>query len=266
MCEDPPSVTWVEHPTERYDSRDRSLWLFAAHISPTMACLMLSRHPSLCSLHLSAHLRFAAYISRHLRLMAVLVEYASCAHRETTLCVSRESSVHHCLSLKAVLSSRLRDSTTAWSAEAFNTTGVVAVRGKASCVPSLFLSPALLRGRPHTCNRILMYGLLLNVERPPCLACDVSTSAECCETSLSLSCGKPTSAECFEASLPHLPWSSRAPSTSEPSRSLTSSMSFARGANHHVLDLAVLHPTAAQLGLWGSTVDAYDNVLPGPPG
>ena len=104
-------------------------------------------------------------------------EYPSCAHRETTLCVSRESPVHHCLSLKAVLSSRLRDSTTAWSAEAFNTTSVVVVRGKTSCVPSLFLSLALLRGLPHACNRILPYGLLLIVARPPCLACGASTSA-----------------------------------------------------------------------------------------
>ena len=39
-----------DQPTERDYSRDRSLWLFGAHVSSTMACLMLSRHPSLCSL------------------------------------------------------------------------------------------------------------------------------------------------------------------------------------------------------------------------
>ena len=33
VCGDPPSVSWFEHPTEGYDSRDRSLWLFAAHVS-----------------------------------------------------------------------------------------------------------------------------------------------------------------------------------------------------------------------------------------
>ena len=64
VCGDPPSVSWFEHPTERYDSRDHSLWLFAAHVSWTVACLMLSRHPSLKQSYLSAHLRCAAYISR----------------------------------------------------------------------------------------------------------------------------------------------------------------------------------------------------------
>ena len=77
------------------------------------------------------------------------------------------------------------------------------------------------------------------------------------------------SAECFEASPPQLPWASRAGcwlpgSTSEPSRSLISSMSLARGTHHHVLDLALLHPTAAQLGLRGSAVHTYGHVLPGP--
>ena len=42
--------SWFEHPTEGYHSRDRSLWLFAAQVSSTMACLMLSRHNSLCIL------------------------------------------------------------------------------------------------------------------------------------------------------------------------------------------------------------------------
>ena len=41
VCGEPPRVSWSEHPSERYDSRDRSLWLFAAHVSSTMACLML---------------------------------------------------------------------------------------------------------------------------------------------------------------------------------------------------------------------------------
>ena len=167
-----PSQSRV-HPTERYHTRDRSLWLFAAHVSSTMACLVLSRHPSLCSLT-SALICAVLHLSSPPPAVCTR-EHASCAHRETTLCVSRESSVHHCLSLKAVLSSRLWDSTTAWSAGAFNTTGAVVVRGKTSCVPSLFLSPALLRGRPHACKRILPYGLLLNVARPPCLACDAST-------------------------------------------------------------------------------------------
>ena len=53
-------------------------------------------------------------------------------------------------------------------------------------------------------------------------------SAEYCETScVRLLCGVPTCAECFEAPSPHLPRSSRAPSTSEPSRSLISSASLA---------------------------------------
>ena len=30
VCEDPPSVSWFQHPFEGYDSRDRSLWLFAS--------------------------------------------------------------------------------------------------------------------------------------------------------------------------------------------------------------------------------------------
>ena len=40
-------------------------------------------------------------------------------------------------------------------------------------------------------------------------------------------------------------------------------MSLARGTHNHVLDLALLNPTAAQLGLRGSTVHAYGHVLPG---
>ena len=51
--------------------------------------------------------------------------------------------------------------------------------------------------------------------------CGAVFSAEHCETSCErLSCGTPTSAGCFEASMPLLPGSSRAPRTSEPSRSL----------------------------------------------
>ena len=30
VCEDPPSVLWFQHPSEGYDSRDRSLWLSAS--------------------------------------------------------------------------------------------------------------------------------------------------------------------------------------------------------------------------------------------
>ena len=139
VCEGPPSFTWFEHPTEGCVLRDRSLWLCAAHVSSTMACLMLSRHRSLCSL-ISAFICAVLHTSLGSPPAGCTHKYASCALRETTLCASGESSVHHCLSLKAVLFSRLRDSTTPWSAEAFNTTGVVVVRGKTSCVPSLFLS------------------------------------------------------------------------------------------------------------------------------
>ena len=109
-------------------SRDRSLWLFAAHVSSTMACLMLSRHPSLCSLT-SALIYVVLHTSLESPPAGCARQYASCAH-----------AVHDCLSLKGVLSSRLRDSTTAWSAEAVNTTGAVVVRGETSCVPSLFFS------------------------------------------------------------------------------------------------------------------------------
>ena len=100
---------------------------------------MLSRHHSLCSLT-SALICAVLHTSLESPPAGCTREYASCALRETTLCASRETSFHHCLSLKAVLSSRLRDSTTAWSAEAFNTTGVVVVRGKTSRVPSLCIS------------------------------------------------------------------------------------------------------------------------------
>ena len=55
---------------------------------------------------------------------------------------------------------------------------------------------------------LAMHRLLLNASRLLRLTCDASTFAECCE-----------------ASLPHLPRSSRAPRTSEPSRSLISSTS-----------------------------------------
>ena len=77
------------------------------------------------------------------------VQCASSALREATLCVSRESSLHHCLSLKVVMSSRLRDSTPEWSAEDFNTTGVVVVRGKTSRVPSLSLLPCCASVSTH---------------------------------------------------------------------------------------------------------------------
>ena len=198
-----------------------SPWLFAPCVSSTMACLMLSRHPSLSSLT-SALICAVLHASLESLPAGCTRECASCALRETTVCASREPFVHHCLSLKAVLFYRLRDSTSVWSAEAFNTTGVVVVRGKTSFVPSLFLSCAAAKASPRM---------------QPNSA--VRSPAECRETSLSLSCGFPILAECFEASLPHLQRSSRAPSTSEPSRSLISSMSFARSTHHHVLDLAL---------------------------
>ena len=62
-----------------------------------------------------------------------------------------------CLVL-SVASCNVADSTTAWSAETFNIIGLVVDCGKTSCVPSLFLFPALLRA--------------------------VRSSAECHETSL----------------------------------------------------------------------------------
>ena len=120
--------------------------LQTAHVSSTMACLMLSRNPSLSVQFFTLALICAVlHTSLESPLAGCTREYASSALRETTFCVSRESSVHHCHSLKAVLSSRLQNSTTVWSTEAFNTTGVVVVRGKTSRVPSLF-SFALLRG------------------------------------------------------------------------------------------------------------------------
>ena len=145
VCGDPPSVSWFEQPTERYDSRDRSLWLFAAHVSSTKACLMVSTHPSLCSLTSAL-------------ICAVLHTFLESPPAGCT----RE---YHCLSLQAVLSVLLvcGDSTTVSSALAFNTTS-----GRDLLCP-ISLSLALLRGRPHACNRILPYGLLL----------------KCCETSLS---------------------------------------------------------------------------------
>ena len=192
----------------RVHSRDRLLWLFAAHVSSTVTCLMLSRHPSLCSLT-SAPICAVLHTSLESPPAGCSREYAFCALLETTLCASRESSAQNFLSLKAVLSSRLRDSTTVWSAEAFNTTGVVVVHGKTSCVPSPFLSCTAAWPSTHA-SEFWQYW----------------SCAECCETSLS-----------------HLPRSLRAPSTSEPSRSLTPSTSLARATHHHVLDLALLHPT-----------------------
>ena len=88
MCEDLPSVSWFEHPTEGYDSRDRSLWFFAAHLSSTVACLMLSWHPPLCSLT-SALICAVLHTSPESPPAGCTREYASCVHRE--------SSVLHCL-------------------------------------------------------------------------------------------------------------------------------------------------------------------------
>ena len=99
---------------------------------------------------------------------------------------------------------------------------------------------------------LAVFRLLLKAVRPPCLSCDASTSAECFGAS------PPQLCLCFAC------WLLSAGSTSELSRSLISSMSLARGAHHSVLDLAPLHPTAAQLGLRGLTVHAHGHVLPGP--
>ena len=84
----------------------------------------LQRSSALCCIHLSS-----------LRLLAVLVSTRPARF------VKRHCA-YHCLSLKAVLSSRLWDSTTVWSAEAFNTTGAVVVRGK-TLVSHLSFSLAL---------------------------------------------------------------------------------------------------------------------------
>ena len=62
MCEDLPSVSWFEQPTEGHDSRDRSLWPFAAHVSSTMAYLITA--PLTVQSYLSARLRCAAHFSR----------------------------------------------------------------------------------------------------------------------------------------------------------------------------------------------------------
>ena len=72
----------------------------------------------------------------------------------------------------------------------------------------------------QTCVSFAVFRLLLNASRLLRLTCDASTFAEFCE-----------------ASPPHLPRSSAARSTSEPSRSVISSASLAWGTHHHVLDL-----------------------------
>ena len=51
-----------EQPTEFFDSRDRSLWLFAAHVSILHCAVSPQRSSALCCIHLSS-----------LRLLAVLV-------------------------------------------------------------------------------------------------------------------------------------------------------------------------------------------------
>ena len=61
---DPPSVSWFEHPTEGYDSRDRSLWLFAAHVLVDHGLPDALTALFAVQSHLSAHLRCAANISR----------------------------------------------------------------------------------------------------------------------------------------------------------------------------------------------------------
>ena len=78
VCGDPPSVTWLQHPTEGCDSGSRSLWLFAAHASSTMACLMHSPHPSLYSLT-SALICAVLQTSLESPAAGCIREYASCA-------------------------------------------------------------------------------------------------------------------------------------------------------------------------------------------
>ena len=213
--------------SEGYDSRDRSLWLRAWHACCShgiIHCAVLpQRSSALCCIHLSS-----------LRLLVVLVRTRP-ARFVKRLCAL----LVNLLFTTAVLSPRLRDSTTAWSAEVFNATAVVVVRSKNSCHISLSLAllrddqPCMhlnyastrLRPRAPVSASLAVYRHLLNAVRPPCLSCDASASAEC-----------------FEASLPLLPGSARAPSTSETSRSLISSMALARGTH------------------------AYGLVLPGPPG
>ena len=70
------------------------------------SCLMLSRHHALCTLT-SALICAVLHTSLGCPPAGCTREYASCSLHETTLCVSRESFVHHCLSLKAVLSDLL---------------------------------------------------------------------------------------------------------------------------------------------------------------
>ena len=95
---------------------------------------------------------------------------------------------------ETALSSRLWDSATKWSAEAFNTIGVVVVRGKTSRVPSLLLLHCCARARARACKcchakssaercETSLSGFLLNAARPPSRPCGAPTSAECCETS-----------------------------------------------------------------------------------
>ena len=95
----------------------------------------------------------------------------------------------------------------------------------------------------HCCNGVVPLSLLHCCASVPARAskfCEYSSSegscarrrlsAEYCETSCETSLAVfRLPAECFEASLPLLPRSLRAPSTSEPSRFLISSMSLARG-------------------------------------
>ena len=113
VCGDPPSVSWFEHPTEGYDSRDRSLWPLCGSCLVDHACLMLSRHPSLCSLT-SALICAVLHTSLESPPAGYTREYASCALRETTLCASRKSSVHHCLSLKVFSSTGLHRRVVRW--------------------------------------------------------------------------------------------------------------------------------------------------------
>ena len=85
VCEDPPFDHSFSISPKGYN--------FAVHVSSTMACLMLSRHHSLCSL-ISAFVCAVLHTFLEFLPAGCTRGYASSAHRE--------HSVHHCLWLKAL--------------------------------------------------------------------------------------------------------------------------------------------------------------------
>ena len=62
VCRDPPSVSWFEQPTEGYDSRDRSLWLFVAEAFNTTSVVVRGKTSCAPSLFL---LRCCAGVPTH---------------------------------------------------------------------------------------------------------------------------------------------------------------------------------------------------------